>query len=60
MTVEEVGTFVWQVDDKVVFVHGDHDTQDYHYMAVDAWYEMGKPKTVKIIIEPLGGEDAAE
>lgn len=48
----QIATFMWQIDNKVAFSHGDEDNPDFHYMDVNAWYDMGKPKTVTITTEP--------
>lgn len=44
--------FMWQVDEKAVFAHGDADHPDYFYMSVHAWYDMDKPKKITITVMP--------
>lgn len=51
----ELATLMWQVDDRVAFSHGDQDSPTFFYLSVHDWYDMGKPKTIKITAEPVHG-----
>lgn len=45
-------SFMWQVDGKVVFSHGDEDKPDFFYLDANAWFDMNKPKIIMIQVMP--------
>ncbi len=44
------GTFLWQVDDNVVFSYGDDNTPTFFTIPADMWEGMGKPNSIDILV----------
>ena len=47
-----VGTFLWRVDEDAVFAYGGEDAPSFFHINADLWEDMGKPKTITILVTP--------